>query len=99
MKLAFRLVVAVVLALPLLPATAGATHVPDQSRKMAEVFTSPNQATNSDLAFWGKHAFVGYYTGDTGSPAGTPPRGGVRVFGEPRGPAAREGLRMRRQPE
>jgi hypothetical protein len=47
---------------------------------MAEIFTSPNQATNSDLAFWGKHAFVGYYTGDTGSPAGTPPRGGVRIF-------------------
>jgi hypothetical protein len=47
---------------------------------MAEVFTSPNQATNSDLAFWGKHAFVGYYTGDTGFPAGTPPRGGFRIF-------------------
>jgi hypothetical protein len=37
-------------------------------------------ATNSDLAFWGKHAFVGYYTGDTGSPAGSGPRGGVRIF-------------------
>ena len=52
----------------------------DQSRKMSEIFTSPNQATNSDLAFWGKHAFVGYYTGDTGFPAGTPSRGGVRIF-------------------
>ena len=30
----------------------------DQSRSMSEIFTSPNQATNSDLAFWGKHAFV-----------------------------------------
>jgi hypothetical protein len=47
---------------------------------MAELFTSPNQATNSDFAFWGDHAFLGYYTGDTGVPAGTPPRGGFRIF-------------------
>jgi hypothetical protein len=59
---------------------AGATHVPDQSNKMAELFTSPNQATNSDLAFWGKYAFVGYYTGDAGFPPGSGPRGGVRIF-------------------
>jgi hypothetical protein len=59
---------------------AGATHVPDQSSKMSELFTSPNQATNSDLAFWGKHAFVGYYTGDTGFPPGSGSRGGVRIF-------------------
>jgi hypothetical protein len=52
----------------------------DQSRNMSEIFTSPNQATNSDLAFWGKHAFVGYYTGDTGFPAGSGSRGGVRIF-------------------
>jgi hypothetical protein len=52
----------------------------DQRKKMDEIFTSPNMATNSDLAFWGKHAFVGYYTGDTGSPAGSGPRGGVRIF-------------------
>jgi len=52
----------------------------DLRSRMSEIFTSPNQATNSDLAFWGKHAFVGYYTGDTGFPAGTPPRGGVRIF-------------------
>ncbi|MGH8938275.1 MAG: hypothetical protein ACRDV2_02885, partial [Actinomycetes bacterium] len=47
---------------------------------MQQLFTSPNAATNSDLAFWGNHAFVGYYTGDTGSPPGTGPRGGVRIF-------------------
>ncbi len=88
MKHAFRFVVGVVVTLMLLPGTASATHVPDQSRKMTELFTSPNQATNSDLAFWGKHAFVGYYTGDTGFPAGTPPRGGVRIFdiANPAGP-------------
>jgi hypothetical protein len=66
------------LLVPAIP--AGATHVPDQSRKMDEIFTSPNQATNSDLAFWGKHAFVGYYTGDTGFPPGSGSRGGVRIF-------------------
>jgi hypothetical protein len=80
MRIAFRLVVPVILILALLPGTAAATHVPDQSSRMDELFTSPNQATNSDLAFWGNHAFVGYYTGDAGSPADTPPRGGVRIF-------------------
>ncbi len=79
MKLAFRLVVAVVLTLALLPGTAGA-QVGDQSRRMTELFTSPNHATNSDFAFWGDHAFSGYYTGDAGSPAGTGPRGGFRIF-------------------
>jgi hypothetical protein len=63
-----------------LSAPAWATHIPDQSSGMDEIFTSPNQATNSDLAFWGDHAFVGYYTGDTGFPAGTGPRGGFRIF-------------------
>jgi hypothetical protein len=72
--------IAVVLTLALLTGTAGATHLPDQSRNMAELFTSPNQATNSDLAFWGNHAFVGYFTGDAGFPPGTPARGGVRIF-------------------
>ena len=52
----------------------------DSSLKMSEDFTSPNQATNSDLAFWGDYAFVGYYTGGAGFPAGTGPRGGVRIF-------------------
>src|SRR5688500_8715211 len=52
----------------------------DQSRHMSEIFTSPNQATNSDFAFWGKHVFSGYYTGDTGFPAGSGSRGGVRIF-------------------
>jgi hypothetical protein len=70
----------VVLAFGVLAVPAGATHIPDQSFKANEIFTSPNQATNSDLAFWGDHAFVGYYTGDGGSPAGTGPRGGVRIF-------------------
>jgi hypothetical protein len=41
---------------------------------MDQLFTSPNGKTNSDLAFWGNHAFVGYYTGDAA------PSGGVRIF-------------------
>jgi hypothetical protein len=80
MRHALRLLAAVVVTVGLVPGTALATHVPDQSFKMSEIFTSPNQATNSDLAFWGDHAFVGYYTGDAGSPSGTGPRGGVRIF-------------------
>jgi hypothetical protein len=80
MRTALRLLAAVVVTIGLLPGTALATHVPDQSSKMDELFTSPNQATNSDLAFWGDHAFVGYYTGDAGFPPGTGPRGGVRIF-------------------
>jgi hypothetical protein len=59
---------------------AGATHNADSHSKMSEDFTSPNQATNSDLAFWGDYAFVGYYTGGAGFPPGTGPRGGVRIF-------------------
>jgi hypothetical protein len=80
MRLAFRLVVLAALALLVLPATAMAGHRGDQNRRMTEIFTSPNQATNSDLAFWGDYAFVGYYTGGAGFPPGTGPRGGVRIF-------------------
>src|SRR5687767_10684798 len=80
MRPALRLLAAVVVVLGLVPGTAFATHTPDQSFKMDELFTSPNQATNSDFAFWGKHAFSGYYTGDTGFPPGTVSRGGVRIF-------------------
>jgi hypothetical protein len=66
----------------LLAGTASAKPDPDPNprKKMQEIFTSPNMATNSDFAFWGNHAFSGYYTGDTGSPAGSGPRGGVRIF-------------------
>jgi hypothetical protein len=76
-----RLVLPGLLAVGLLAASAGATHNADQHFKMEEVFTSPSvKATHSDLAFWGNHAFVGYYTGDAGFPSGTGARGGVRIF-------------------
>jgi hypothetical protein len=80
MRLLCRLAVPVLVAFGLLATPAAATHAPDASFRADELFTSGNTATNSDLAFWGNHAFIGYYTGDTGSPPGTGPRGGVRIF-------------------
>jgi len=65
-----RVLLLAAIAFGVLVAPASAQVTVDQSRKMAEIFSSPNQATNSDLAFWGTHAFVGYYTGDTGSQRG-----------------------------
>jgi hypothetical protein len=75
MRTAIRLVVAAVLTLALAPGAANAGHVPDQRQQMREIFTSPNGRTNSDLAFWGNHAFVGYYSGSDATPDG-----GVRIF-------------------
>jgi hypothetical protein len=80
MRSLFRALVPALLLLGVLAGPASGQVTADQSRKMDEIFTSPNQATNSDLAFWGKHAFVAYYTGATGFPPGTGPRGGVRIF-------------------
>ncbi len=80
MKSSFRLLVLAVIAVGLLAGTVGAAPNPDARQRMNLLYTNPNNATNSDLAFWGNHAFIGYYTADAGSPAGTPPRGGVRVF-------------------
>jgi hypothetical protein len=82
MRFSLRLLVLALVALGLLAGTAGAQPDPDPNprKKMDRLFTSPNMATNSDLAFWGNHAFVGYYTGSTGFPPGTGPRGGVRIF-------------------
>jgi len=77
MRFAFRLLVAVVLTMGLLTGTASAQTL---DKRMDRLFDSPNQAVNSDFAFWGDHAFSGYYTGDTGVPEGTPTRGGVRMF-------------------
>jgi hypothetical protein len=82
MRFSLRLLVLTLVALGLLAGTAGAQPDPDPNprNKMERLFTSPNLATNSDLAFWGDHAFVGYYTGSAGFPPGTGPRGGVRIF-------------------
>jgi hypothetical protein len=78
MRIALRLLAVTAVGLGLFTGTASAQT--GSSFRMDEIFTSPNQATNSDLAFWGDHAFVGYYTGSTGFPPGTGPRGGVRIF-------------------
>ena len=82
MRVTLRLFALLLVAMGLLAGTAAAKPDPDPNprKKMEEIFTSPNMATNSDFAFWGNHAFSGYYTGDTGSPAGSGPRGGVRIF-------------------
>jgi hypothetical protein len=80
MRRSLRVLVATIVALGVVASIAGAQAPGDQHNKMDEIFTSPNLATNSDLAFWGKHAFVGYYTGGAGFPPGTGPRGGVRIF-------------------
>jgi hypothetical protein len=56
-----------------LPATA--KHNQDDHFKMDLLFQQPPRArVNSDLAFWGNYAFVGYYTGDAVS------EGGVQIF-------------------
>ena len=64
MRFAFRLVAAVVVTLGLLTGTASASHNADAHRKMDLLFSSPNSRINSDFAFWGNHAFAGYYRND-----------------------------------
>jgi hypothetical protein len=61
------------LAVATAPTAATATHNPDEHSKMNVVFTSPNSKINSDLAFWGNHAFAGYYRNDISV-------GGFRIF-------------------
>ena len=68
-----RLLITVLVALGLLTGTAGATHNADRHSKMGLLFTSPNGRINSDLAFWGNHAFAGYYRNDISA-------GGFRIF-------------------
>ena len=94
MRRVSRVLLLAAVAFGVLAGPASAQITVDQSRKMSEIFTSPNQATNSDLAFWGKHAFVGYYTGDTGFPAGSrvPRRSADLRHLESGQPTAGEGL-------
>src|SRR5918999_2695459 len=81
MRVAFRLLVAVVGTLLVTGAlAASATAQTGSSFRMDEVFTSQTKSTNSDFAFWGNHAFMGYYTGATGFPPNTGSRGGVQIF-------------------
>src|ERR687891_329042 len=63
------------LGLATLALPAGADHNQDSHKRMFEEFTSPNGRTNSDFAFWGDHAFSGYYSGSDATPDG-----GVRIF-------------------
>ena len=68
MKHAFRLVAVTVLALGLLTGTASAQFSDPQDRifKTEKMFDDPWAATHSDFAFWGDHAFAGWYTATTG---------------------------------
>jgi hypothetical protein len=68
MRFAFRLLVAVVATMGLLTGTASAQFSDPQDRvfKIDKVFDDPWPATHSDFAFWGDHAFAGWYTAATG---------------------------------
>jgi hypothetical protein len=68
MRFVFRLAGTVAVVMGLMTGTASAQAL---DLRMDRLFTSPNQSTNSDFAFWGNHAFSGYYTGTTG---------GLRIF-------------------
>lgn len=63
----------ITLVLSAMALPAGADHNADQHRKMDLLFSSPNSRINSDLAFWGNHAFIGYYRNDMDV-------GGFRIF-------------------
>jgi hypothetical protein len=69
MKNAFRLLVLTVLALGMLTGTAVAQpglNPGDRISNMSKLFDDPWPATHSDFAFWGEHAFSGWYTASTG---------------------------------
>jgi hypothetical protein len=78
MRIALRLLAVTVASLGLFAGSAVAQT--GSSFRMDEVFTSQTKSTNSDFAFWGDHAFMGYYTGAAGFPPGTGSRGGVQIF-------------------
>ncbi len=77
MRRSARMILSGVLAIGLasLALPAGADHNEDSHEKMFVEFDSPNGRTNSDFAFWGDHAFSGYYSGSDATPDG-----GVRIF-------------------
>jgi hypothetical protein len=77
MRSALRLVAGVVLAVALVTGTAAAQNGgrADAQKRMDLLFTSDKTAVNSDLAFWGNHAFHGYYR-----PEADQRVGGFRIF-------------------
>jgi len=73
MRRLLHLMLPALVAVGLLVGTAGASHNGDSHKKMDLVSNTPKPAINSDLAFWGNHAFIGYYRNDR-------PEGGFRIF-------------------
>jgi hypothetical protein len=67
------IVAALVLPLAAFALPATASHNADKHSKMDLLATDPIAAVNSDLAFWGDHAFEGYYRNDVSI-------GGFRIF-------------------
>jgi hypothetical protein len=78
MRIALRLLAVTVVSLGLFAGSAVAQT--GSSFRMDEIFASQHKSTNSDFAFWGDHAFMGFYTGAAGFPPGTGSRGGVAIF-------------------
>jgi hypothetical protein len=55
--------------------TPNANYDSDAHMKMSVVAMAPEASFHSDMAFWGRHAFVGYYGGDALDPSS-----GIRIF-------------------
>lgn len=75
-----RFLLATCLALATITAAMHANHNEDSHFRMSLVAALGSEATFSDIAFWGDHAFVGYYTGAAGFPLGTGSRGGILML-------------------
>ncbi len=72
-RLRLAALIAVGISLIAVSVPVQASHNADKHRKMDLLSTSPNSRINTDLAFWGDHAFMGYYRNDL-------PVGGFRIF-------------------
>jgi hypothetical protein len=55
--------------------TPNANYDSDAHMKTSVVAMAPEASFHSDMAFWGRHAFVGYYGGDVLDPSS-----GIRIF-------------------
>jgi hypothetical protein len=70
-----RYILTTCLGVVIVGVTPNANHDADAHSKMSVVAMAPEASFHSDLAFWGRHAFVGYYRGDAPEPGS-----GIRIF-------------------